>query len=290
MGCAITTVLRIRALAVRKYLHPAIRFGFCNHDLVDLGLSGQSIIVTGGSSGIGLATADLLLEEGAFVTICGRDRARLNQAAAQLGSANLHTVLADVLDQAGTARLVDEAVRHGGHLDGIAAVAGRGRHGSLLELDPNEIVAEVSDKLLGFMNITRSAISELAKTRGRIVGLTAPTARQPDRAMGAISVGRAALDSAISGLALELAPQGIRINAVGVGLIDTPRQQARYAESKSSISYAQWLEQQAQQRGVPLARPGTPTEVAAAICWLLSPTSSYTTGSVLDVTGGLRSR
>ena len=273
-----------------KFLCSAMRFWFCNHDVVDLGLSGQSIIVTGGSSGIGLATAGLLLEEGALVTICGRDRARLDLAAAHLDSANLHTVQADVLHPGDAARLVDEAVRHRGRLDGVAAVAGRGRHGSLLELEPSEVVAEVSDKLLGFMNVTRSAIHELAKTGGRIVGLTAPTARQPDPAMGAISIGRAALDSAISGLALELAPHGIRVNAVGVGLVDTPRQQARHAETHSATPYAQWLEHQVQQRGVPLARAGTATEVAAAICWLLSPVSSYTTGSVLDVTGGLRSR
>lgn len=264
--------------------------GFCNHEVVDLGLAGQSIIVTGGSSGIGLATAQLLLNEGAMVTICGRDRDRLDTAASELHSPNLHTVQADVIDPDLARRAVDEAVLHGGRLDGIATVAGHGRRGSLLEMTTAEVIAEVSDKLLGFLNIIRPAIAHLATTGGRIVGLTAPTAMQPSPAMGAVGVGRAALDNAITVLALELAPQGIRVNGVGVGLIDTPRQHTRHSASEPATPYPQWLQGQAEQRGVPLARPGTSTETAAAICWLLSPISSYTTGSVLDVTGGHRSR
>lgn len=257
---------------------------------MDLGLAGQSIIVTGGSSGIGLETARLLLSEGAFVTICGRDLARLGDAESELASPRLRVIQADVLELGDTGRLVEAAIEHGGRLDGVAAVAGRGRRGDLLDLETSEVVGEVSDKLLSLLNIVQPAVPALTQTAGRIVGLTAPTAFQPMPQMGAIGVGRAALDNAMASLAIELAPSGIRVNAVGVGIIDTPRQQYVHSNSDNAESYEQWLIRQAHARSVPLGRAGLATEVAAAICWLLSPISGYTTGSVLDVTGGLRSR
>lgn len=257
---------------------------------MDLGLSGQSIIVTGGSSGIGLEAARLLLDEGALVTICGRDSGRLGAAEGKLASSRLRAVQADVLQASDTERVTEAAISHGGRLDGVAAVAGRGRPGSLLQLDTSEVVNEVSNKLLSLLNIVRSAVPALTKTGGRIVGLTAPTAHQPPPLMGAIGAGRAAIDNAIASLATELAPIGIRVNSVGVGIIDTPRQESRYADSGAAEPYNEWLLQQAQNRSVPLRRAGTATEVAAAICWLLSPVSSYTTGAALDVTGGHRSR
>lgn len=257
---------------------------------MDLGLLNASVLVTGGSSGIGLETARLLIEEGALVTVCGRDIDKLRATKAAIDSPNLNTHRADIYDPVQAASAVAAAVEHGGGLDGVAAVAGRGHHGSLVELPTSDVVAEVSDKLLALLNIVDPSLLHLTRSRGRIVGLTAPTAAQPDPAMGAIGVGRAALDNAIAALAAELAPTGVAVNAVGVGIIDTPRQRSRHAEARSPLSYDDWLQQQAEQRSVPLGRPGTATEVATAVCWLLSPLASYTTGAILEVTGGLRSR
>ena len=129
----------------------------------------------------------------------------------------------------------------------------------------------------------------LVASEGSVVCLTAPTARTPDPAMGAVSAGRSALDSMLSTLAAELAPKNVRVNGVGVGLIGTPRQRGLHAADGEGV-YEEWLQERASQRGIPLNRPGRAEEVAAAVCWLLSPMSSYTTGSVLDVTGGQRSR
>ncbi len=257
---------------------------------MDLGLRGHSVLVTGGSSGIGLEAARLLLHEGAQVTICGRNHERLAAAEANLNSSDVLAVAADVCNVDEAQGLVAAAEQHGGGLDGVAAVAGWGWHGSLLELDSSDVVAEVSDKLLGLVNVVRPAVPALAaSSAGSIVGITAPTAARPSVAMGAISAGRAALDNAIDSLAMELAP-GIRVNAVGVGLTDTPRQVERHEDSAVPETYEDWLIAQARERSIPLGRAATATEVAAAICWLLSPVSSFTTGSVIDVTGGLRSR
>ena len=262
---------------------------------LDLRLAGVGVLVTGGSSGIGLATAGMLLTAGARVTICGRDRDRLDAAAERLAagrpaSGRLATVVADVTEPDAAAEAVNAAVEHGGRLDGVAAIAGRGRPGSLLDLPIETVTAEIGDKVTGLLNVVRPAVEELAKGGGRVVAVTAPTARTPSITMGAISAGRAALDNMVRTLAIELAPVGVRVNAVGVGLIDTPRQQERHRDDGTTVAYDDWLAAESARRGVPLGRAGTAGEVAAAVVWLLSPLSSFTTGSVVDVTGGLPSR
>ena len=259
--------------------------------VMDLAIAAQSFLISGGSSGIGLATARLLLAEGAVVTICARDLDRLKGAARSLGSDRLCVAVADVTSARDCERAVSAAIEHGGRLDGIAAVGGRGRHGSLLDLQPQDVVDELAAKTAGLLNLLRPAHASLEETGGRVVALTAPTAFEPEPAMGAVSAARAALDNVVRCLAFDLAPRGIRINAVGVGLIDTPRQQDRFAAAAGiGGDYQEWLACEAERRGLLLPRAGTPDEVAAAIVFLLSPLTGFTTGGVLDVAGGQRSR
>lgn len=258
---------------------------------MDLRLGDQSFLVSGGSSGIGLATAELLVREGARVTICARDPDRLRRAAEDLDSAQVRTVIADVTSGEDCVNAVKAALDHGDRLDGVAAVAGHGLHGTASSLSAAQVSDELTATVTGLLHLVQAASSHLQEVAGRVVALTAPTALEPDPAMAAIGTARAVLDNLVRSLALEYAPSGVRVNAVGVGLIDTPRQRSRFdTDASMGTSYEEWLAEQAWDRRVPMSRPGRADEVATAIVWLLSPVTSYTTGAVLDVTGGLRSR
>lgn len=133
--------------------------------VMDLAIAAQSFLVRGGSSGIGLATARLLLAEGAVVTICARDLDRLKGAARSIGSDRLCVAVADVTSARDCERAVSAAIEHGGRLDGIAAVGGRGRHGSLLDLHPPDVVDELAAKIAGLLNLLRPAHASLKGDR-----------------------------------------------------------------------------------------------------------------------------
>lgn len=254
---------------------------------MDLGLRGRVVIVTGASSGIGLDTCRLLVEEGAAVLACARREKTLEAAVGELPTKSMLAIAGDVNDQEDMNAVVDAAMRRFGRIDGLACIAGRGTHGHSLDLSTDQWNREMSSKISGVTNIVRAARSHLAARRGRIVTITAPTGREPDPSMAAVSAGRAAVANLTRSLARDLAHEGIAVNAVSVGLIDTPRQQARHRAAKSSLTYEQWLDGESTRRGVPLERPGTSREVATLITLALSPALGYTTGSTLAATGGL---
>jgi NAD(P)-dependent dehydrogenase (short-subunit alcohol dehydrogenase family) len=259
---------------------------------MDLDMCGKVVIVSGASSGIGLATAHRLLEEGAVVCGFARGLSRLQSAyRRQPGDRDRVLLLAgDASNADDTARIVSATIGKFGRIDSLVINAGQGVIAGI-DADPALWTGQFETKLYGALHLVNAARAELARNAGAsIVIVNAITAHHPDDTMAPVSAARAALASYASMLARSLAADDVRVTVVNVGAIITDRQHAKYLASKSDTSYEQWLRHEARRRKIPIGRLGTAKEVADTITFLLSPRSSYTTGTSIDVSGGLNGR
>jgi NAD(P)-dependent dehydrogenase (short-subunit alcohol dehydrogenase family) len=258
---------------------------------VDLGLTGRAYVVTGASNGVGLATAAMLLAEGANVGVCARDADRLRAAFDGLPAAVGARALCrgcDVLDAAAVRRFVGAVAEEFGGLDGVVNNAGRSLMRPLFETTEPEWAEQVQLKLFSVLNTVRSALPWLRKSPvASVVNVNAVLARQPDVRLAATGAARAALLNLSTTLAAELAGDGVRVNSVCLGLIDTGQWRRRYEATGTDLSYGQWTAELAEDRGITLGRIGTAEEAAFPIVGLLSPRSSYVTGASLDIGGGV---
>lgn len=258
---------------------------------MDLELAGKRIVVTGASSGVGLATAKALLAEGAHVAACARDQSRLADSLAALPKpekARVVTAGCDVLDAEAVTSFVADAAGELGGIDGVVNNAGRSLLARLAETSDEQWRAELDLKIFSVLHVVRAAQEHLRRsTAPAIVNVNAILARQPEPRLAATSAARAALLNLSKTLADELATDGIRVNSVCLGLIDTGQWRRRYEQAGTDLSWQDWAADLAAQRGIPLGRLGTADEVAFPILTLLSPRASYITGTCVDVGGGV---
>nr|CUW01161.1 putative short-chain dehydrogenase [Streptomyces caniferus] len=255
---------------------------------MDLGLTDRTIWVTGGSSGVGLATVRALLAEGARVATCGRDAGRLARATADLDSDRLLTGVCDIRDAGAVHAFARRTAETFGGLDGLVNNAGQSRMKGLDEATAEDWRDELELKFSGVLHPLDAARPYLkASDAASIVTVNAVLAKQPEPRLITTSAARAGLLNLATSLAAVLAPDGIRVNSVCLGLIDTGQWARRHAAADSGMTYEDWQAELAADRGIALGRLGRAEEVAYPIVALLSPRASYITGTSIDVCGGV---
>ena len=250
-------------------------------------LQGKSVLITGGGSGIGLGTAELLIADGAHVTICGRTLDKLESAAAQIekSAANGGTIsflAADVTVEADVERAVAAATRDEG-LDGVFACAGGSlAMGPMLDQDLEGWRATLELNVLGsFLCVKHGGRVMAANGGGSIVLMSSGAGHFPHRFLSAYGISKAAIDQLVSYAAEELGDRGIRVNSVQPGIIDDELMSFITAGGALLNDY---LEQ------MPLSRVGKVDDVARAVRFLLSDESEWITGEHLGVDGGHQTR
>jgi NAD(P)-dependent dehydrogenase (short-subunit alcohol dehydrogenase family) len=254
---------------------------------MELELAGKVALITGGTDGLGLALAARLAAEGASVAVCGRDEERLEAARGSIEDAggDVLAVRADVARAADIESFVDAAVGRWGRIDSVVHNAGRASGGAIDTLDDATWEGDFQLKLMAAVRLTRLALPQLRASRGAVLFTLAISAKAPGGASEPSSVTRAAGMALMKALSKELAPEGIRVNAVLIGLIESG-QWVRAAAS-SGLSMEAFYARFSRDAGIPLGRFGRSDEFADLGCFLLSSRASYLTGTAINLDGGM---
>jgi NAD(P)-dependent dehydrogenase (short-subunit alcohol dehydrogenase family) len=250
-------------------------------------------VVTGGSSGIGLACCELFLAAGAAVAFCGRNLQRLEQARQHLQEkypqGRLLPVECDALDSASVQAFAQRVQSHFGPANILINNAGQGRVSTFADTTDAAWVEELQLKFFSVIHPTRAFLHQLEqRPQASIVCVNSLLALQPEPHMVATSAARAGVANLVRSLAVEFAPKRVRVNGILLGLVESGQWHRRFeSRQDKSKTWDAWSAELAVAKHIPLGRLGKPVEAAQAIFFLASPLSSFTTGSHIDVSGGL---
>lgn len=257
---------------------------------MDLKLQDAHVLLTGATGGLGSACARAFAHEGARLTLLGRSADKLAALAGSLAGAGAHaaaTVVADLTDATSTDNAVAAAIRNSGPIDVLVACAGNAQGGAFTELSDADWRRNLELKLFGSIRVLRAVLPGMqARRRGRIVVVVGNSAKLPEPRMLPGAAANSALLAIVRGLAEELGPLGIAINAVNPGPVRSERwdqQMANIARSEGrSVAEveAPFLAKSA------LRKLGTPEQVADQVLFLASPLAGHTTGTSITLDGG----
>jgi 2-hydroxycyclohexanecarboxyl-CoA dehydrogenase len=242
-------------------------------------IQGQSVIVTGGASGIGKATALLLAHEGARVFVGDVDEAGGQAAAVEAAAERLSIeyLPLDLTDPSSIAGFADAVNQRTGQVDGLVNGAGWDQIQPFLENPPEIWDRVVAINLMGAVRLTRAVLSPMVVARaGKIVNISSDAGRVGSMGETVYAAAKGGLIAFTKSLARELARYQINVNCVCPGPTDTPLFQRQPDRMKEALT-----------RAIPFRRIAQPMEIAQAVLFFLSRRSDYITGQVLSVSGGL---
>ena len=252
---------------------------------MDLQIAGKTALITGGSKGIGRATAEVLAGEGVNVILVARDQATLDEAAAGIRAkrqVNVRTIAADLSNDAAVRKVAAEA----GEIDILVNNAGAIPPGDVLSIDDAKWRAAWDLKVFGYISFCRVIYGQMkAKKAGVIVNVIGAAGESFPTNYIAGAAGNAALMAFTRALGKGAPADGLRVIAINPGPVETDRLvMLRRAEAEQKFGDAErWRELSA---GMPFGRAASPAEIGNAVAFLASPLSGYTTGTVLTINGG----
>lgn len=255
---------------------------------MDLGLRGKRAIITGGSKGIGLATAITLAAEGTQVAIVARNAGPLQEAAKAIREKTWTeplVLVADATSGDDARRVVEQAAQHFGGLDILVNNAGTSAAAPFEKVEAEAWGADLDLKLLGAVNFARAALPHLRKAGGgAILNVTAIGGKTPGASSLPTSVSRAAGLALTKAMSKDLAADKIRVNAVCIGLVRSDQIERKWRQAAPELTWEQFATDP--RHGIPLGRIGQAEEAAKVITFLVSEAASYVTGTAVNIDGG----
>ena len=243
---------------------------------MDLGLSGRTAIVLGASQGMGLAISSGLAAEGANVVMFARRADVIEREASRLGG---HAVVGDLTNETDLERLVSETMSAFGRIDVLVLNGGGPPPGPAAAVTAADITAAVELLLVPHVRLVGLCLPHLrASGRGRIVAIESTSVKEPIANLALSNAVRPGVVGWLKTLARELGPDGITVNTVAPGRIDTERLHALYGPDGPPPEALALI---------PARRVGAPAEIAATVCFLASEQAAYISGSVVPVDGGM---
>ncbi len=247
---------------------------------MDLGLTGRVFLVTGGSRGLGRATAEVLVAEGARVVLSGRHELSIRAAADALGTDRAIGLVLDNSDPRAPERLIATAVAKFGRIDGALISVGGPPAAASSQVEDEQWRDAFNTIFLGTVRLARG-VAAAVSADGSLAFVLSTSAKAPIPNLGISNGLRPGLAMIAKEMALEFGPRGMRVNALLPGRIDTDRIRQLDAETPDPVASARRAI-----AGIPLGRAGRPEEFGRVAAFLLSPAASYLSGVMLQVDGG----